>query len=394
MAEIKPSIRFAEYFENWDIDAIGNLFSERDERSSEGELISVTINSGVVKAADLNRRDSSSDDKSHYKRVEPGDIAYNTMRMWQGASGYSKYRGILSPAYTVIKPIDSIDAEFFSYMFKKPELIHQFAINSQGLTKDTWNLKFHQMAKILVSYPKYYEQIRIREFLLAIDKRLNETTKQLSKLQSLKKSMLGKMFPQGNSLVPEIRFSGFTENWEPRKVGEVTYELEEYTSLKSGLPLLTSSRSGLMYQNEYRGYVTTDNDQTLFSVVPLGSCTYRHMSDDDVFHLNINALEPGLVSREYPVFNATPNNDIEFIVQYINSSKPFVSFCKEQKLGGTRTRLYYKNLCQFSILMPSLSEQCLISKYFSSLEKLITLRQNELEIGQHLKQAFLKAMFI
>jgi len=57
-----------------------------------------------------------------------------------------------------------------------------------------------------------------------------------------------------------------------------------------------------MYQNEYRGNLTTDSKETLFSVVPIGACTYRHMSDDDVFHLNINTLEKGLVSREYPVF--------------------------------------------------------------------------------------------
>ena len=135
--------------------------------------------------------------------------------------------------------------------------------------------------------------------------------------------------------------------WEQRKVGEITKESTEYVNLHSGLPLLTSSRKGLMYQNEYRGNLTTDSAETLFSVVPVGSCTYRHMSDDDVFHLNINTLEKGLVSKEYPVFFATEDNDLDFIVQHINSSDSFRTFCAEQKKGGTRTRLYYKTLCEF-----------------------------------------------
>ena len=120
-------------------------------------------------------------------------------------------------------------------------------------------------------------------------------------------------------------------SWEQRKVGELTVESSEYTTLEAGFPLLTSSRNGLMYQNEYRGKQTTDSTETMFSIVPLGACTYRHMSDDDVFHLNVNRLEKGLVSREYPVFYASDDNNLDFIVQQINSSAEFRSFCAEQK---------------------------------------------------------------
>ena len=165
--------------------------------------------------------------------------------------------------------------------------------------------------------------------------------------------------------IPSIRFRGFDDAWEQRKLGELTVESTEYTTLSDTLPLLTSSRSGLMYQNEYRGNLTTNSKDTLFSVVPLGACTYRHMSDDDVFHLNVNTLEKGLVSREYPVFFTTADNDMDFIVQYINSSSSFRSFCSEQKKGGTRTRLYYKTLCEFSMSVPTIAEQRKISPFIS-----------------------------
>ena len=191
---------------------------------------------------------------------------------------------------------------------------------------------------------------------------------------------------------PKIRFKGFEDDWEQRKVGEVTKELLDYDNFSSGLPLLTSSRSGLMYQSEYRGNATTENENTLFSVVPLNACTYRHMSDDSTFHLNINTLEKGLVSKEYPVFQENESN-LKFIVQYINSSNSFTKFCTEQKKGGTRTRLYYKTLCEYKLMMPSIKEQNKTANFFDTLDHLITLHQRKCDETKQLKKFMLQKMF-
>lgn len=196
-----------------------------------------------------------------------------------------------------------------------------------------------------------------------------------------------------NNKTPKLRFSGYTDDWEQRNVSELTKELTEYATMESGLPLLTSARSGIMYQSEYRGNTTTENSDTLFSVVPISACTYRHMSDDDTFHLNINNLEKGLVSREYPVFIASGDNDLNFLVQHINSSNRFLSFCKQQKKGGTRTRLYYKVLCDFELMVPKPEEQREISVYFRQLDHLITLHQCKLEKLQNMKKSCLQKMF-
>ena len=192
--------------------------------------------------------------------------------------------------------------------------------------------------------------------------------------------------------VPQLRFPEFTDDWEQRKVGEVTKELLDYDNFSSGLPLLTSSRSGLMYQSEYRGNATTENENTLFSVVPLNACTYRHMSDDSTFHLNINTLEKGLVSKEYPVFQENESN-LKFIVQYINSSNSFTKFCTEQKKGGTRTRLYYKTLCEYKLMMPSIKEQNKTANFFDTLDHLITLHQRKLEKLKELRKGVMKKLF-
>src|SRR5699024_8345739 len=98
---------------------LGELLGERVERSASGELLSVTISEGIKPFSQLDRKNNSSDNKDNYKKVCVGDIAYNSMRMWQGASGYSTYEGIVSPAYTVLYKKSEIDMEFMSYYFKK-----------------------------------------------------------------------------------------------------------------------------------------------------------------------------------------------------------------------------------------------------------------------------------
>ena len=153
----------------WEQRKLGECFDERTERSADGELIAVTINSGVVKASELNRHDNSSEDKSNYKVVRVNDIAYNSMRMWQGASGYSQYDGILSPAYTVVIPRENVNPVFFSYMFKRTDMIHEFQINSQGLTSDTWNLKFPAFSTISANVPKSEEQQAIGNYFTNLD---------------------------------------------------------------------------------------------------------------------------------------------------------------------------------------------------------------------------------
>ncbi|MPM59670.1 hypothetical protein SDC9_106516 [bioreactor metagenome] len=283
------------------------------------------------------------------------------------------------------------DVVFSAYLLYKKlqsELNSVQGTSIKGITKD------ELLAKV-VAVPERKEQEAIGNYFRNLDNLITLHQRKYDKLQNVKKSMLEKLFPKDGADVPEIRFEGFTGVWEQRKVGEVTAELTEYVTFESGFPLLTSSRTGLMRQNEYRGNLSTDNKSTLFSVVPFGACTYRHMSDDDIFHFNINEIvDNGLVSREYPVFVATGENNLYAIVQYLNSSPKFKAFCREQKMGGTRTRLYYKSLCKFEMLLPSGKEQRRIAAFLKGLDSLITLHQSELERLNSLKKTLLEKMFV
>lgn len=190
-----PEIRFSEFQGDWEERTLGSCFDERLESLPDGELLSVTIGSGIKKFSELDRHDNSNTDKSKYKRVCIGDIAYNSMRMWQGASGRSPYEGIVSPAYTVVKPIGDIDTQFFAYMFKKKEIIYLFEINSQGLTSDTWNLKYPAFSKIVVRVPRNVEeQSRIARFLLKLDELISCAEQEIEITKRMKKGCLQKMF--------------------------------------------------------------------------------------------------------------------------------------------------------------------------------------------------------
>ena len=190
-----PEVRFKGFEGEWKIDKLGNLFTERVESDVFAEMLSVTQSQGIIKANENGRYDNSNNDKSKYRLVKVGDIAYNSMRMWQGASGYSPYYGIVSPAYTVVVPNNNVDSCFFAYMFKTAIMIKQFRLHSQGLTTDTWNLKFPAFSKIDVTYPDdTAEQRKIASFFVHLDKQIAIAQQRLDLLRRIKSACLDEMF--------------------------------------------------------------------------------------------------------------------------------------------------------------------------------------------------------
>ena len=194
--ETVPKIRFKGFEGEWEEVLLGSLFSERVENDVTAEMLSVTMHDGIIKANENGRYDNSNSDRSNYKLVLKDDIAYNTMRMWQGASGCSPYsRGIVSPAYTVITPNVGVCSVFFAFYFKTNGLINKFRLNSQGLTKDTWNLKYPAFSSISVLYPtNVLEQQRIASYFTSLDKQIALQTQRLEKLKQIKAACLDKMF--------------------------------------------------------------------------------------------------------------------------------------------------------------------------------------------------------
>lgn len=176
----------------WKTECLGNLFSERTETNCEDlEMLAITGTQGIIPRKELDLKDNSSDDKSKYLKVCVGDIGYNTMRMWQGVSAYSNYEGIVSPAYTILKPNSSVDAKYFAYLFKKQEVISLFYRFSQGLVDDTRNLKYENFKRIKVFYPPdIKEQAAIAEVLTAADREIDLLRQEIEQEKQKKKALM------------------------------------------------------------------------------------------------------------------------------------------------------------------------------------------------------------
>ena len=180
---------------DWEQRKLGKVLKERTERAEGNEeLLSVTISNGVIRQVDSDKRNIASEDKSNYKIVCKGDIAYNSMRMWQGAVGNSEYDGIVSPAYTVLVPTEEANSKFFMELFKKESSLQIFQRWSQGLTSDTWNLKYPVLSSIQFCMPSVEEQVKIGEYFSNLDHLITLHQHKCDELQNLKKYMLQNMF--------------------------------------------------------------------------------------------------------------------------------------------------------------------------------------------------------
>lgn len=175
----------------WGTVHLGDVFTNRVEiNHPDLPLIAITGSGGVVSREVLVRRDTSSEDKRKYLRICPGDIGYNTMRMWQGVCGFSQLEGIVSPAYTIVTPKDDVDGEFMTLLFKSLPVIHLFHRHSQGLVDDTLNLKWRHFSEIKVTIPENAEQKAIAAVFRTADRELDLLRSQLEALQEQKKGLM------------------------------------------------------------------------------------------------------------------------------------------------------------------------------------------------------------
>ena len=207
--EKRPKLRFPGFDEPYKQCHIGDIYAERSQRgASDMELLSVTMNDGVMPRSEIEGKDNSSEDKSNYKVVLTGDMVYNSMRMWQGANGISPCNGIVSPAYTVLMPKTPISNGYFAAFFKSPNLINEFRKNSQGMTSDTWNLKYPQIETIKVCIPALSEQNRVADMLGTLERRIAKQAHLVDCLKKYKRGLISEILNQ------KIRITHEDEKWE------------------------------------------------------------------------------------------------------------------------------------------------------------------------------------
>ncbi|HDH7187730.1 TPA: restriction endonuclease subunit S [Escherichia coli] len=193
-------------------------------------------------------------------------------------------------------------------------------------------------------------------------------------------------------MVPKLRFRKFSKEWTKIRLGDYLQNYQKKVSSDTDIPVYSSSRQGLKPQAEYFANRELQNDGE-YGVVPFGYITYRHMSDDNTFHFNLNNKLPEIaVSKEYPVFTGKGLNNY-FLLSKLNHTDEFKLFAVQQKAGGTRTRLYFKNLCEWRATFPELEEQIQISDFLSSVDERIKLLSKQYGLLCQYKKGMMQKIF-
>ena len=391
----KPEIRFAGFDGNWEQRKCGSFATESCEKGHTGSIakkLTVKLHAnGVCEAGEITQ---GSDNTQYYVR-HAGQFIYGKQNFFNGAIGVvpeslDKYESTKDvPAFDIDK---IVDVDWFCHYMTRPEIYKPQELNCTG----TGSKRFHvnSFFDMSILAPCLQEQQAIGKTFTNLNHLIILHQRKCDRLQALKKAMLEKMFPKAGSDVPEIRFAGFTDAWEQRKVGELIEDYIEKTTVQNQYPVLTSSQQqGVVFQEDYfADRQVTTNDNIGYYVLPYGYFTYRSRSDTDVFVFNRNnIIDKGIISYYYPVF-LPKDCDSNFLLRRLNHGiKKQLSMAAE----GTGQKVLAHNKFKNMIVdVPEIEEQQKIGLYFESLDHLITLHQRKLQKLQECKKAFLEKMFV
>ena len=398
-----PSIRFKGFTDDWEQRKLGGMAS----LITKGTTPLDKSNTGVVNFVKIESIDESSGNITitqkisldehngylHRSQLKENDILFSIA----GTLGrVTSVKSSILPANTnqalaIIRLKDGCLDYVKTYL--KGKAVADFIKKNPTIGAQP-NLSLEQVANLEIAIPSEDEQKKIGAFFQQLDNLITLHQRKYEKLVNVKKSMLDKMFPKNGEKVPEIRFKGFTDDWEQRKLGELISEYKETVDSSCTLPVLTSSKTeGVILQEEHFGR-KQQHDITGYNVLPRSYCTYRNRSDGVDFTFNVNeCCDMGIISKFYPVFCGN-DNDTYFLSLVLNNSDEVVHEIAYTCTGTGQKVLSFLDLQKMSIRVPRHDEQKKISAYFKQLDNLITLHQRELEKLQNLKKSLLNSMFI
>lgn len=205
--------------DEWTVCRLGDLFESRKERGREGlPTLSVTMKEGLVDREDLDRKQDTALLPTDHLLVKPGDLVYNTMRMWQGAFGLVDREGMVSPAYVVLKPRPRVEPAFIAQLLRTPRMLHLLWAYSYGLTDDRLRLYFDDFAAIPISIPSLPVQQRIAAGIELWDRAAKTLELLVANAKAEKRALLHRLLPtptQHESLKRQ------SKNWRLVRLGDV-----------------------------------------------------------------------------------------------------------------------------------------------------------------------------
>ena len=394
-----PKIRFKGFTKDWEqrklIDYL-EVSSEknRDNRFTKEDVLSVSGEYGIVNQIEFQGRSFVGASVSNYGVVENGDVVYTKSPLKSNPYGIIKTNkgipGIVSTLYAVYKPKEITDSKFVQIYFELDSRMNSYMhpLVNKG-AKNDMKVSAENALKGMVSFPKKDEQEMISLYFSTIDHLITLHQRKCEQTKNLKKYMLQKMFPQNGAKVPEIRFNGFTHDWEQRKFSDIasresvsresSYDLPslEYEDVIAEEGRLNKDIS--LKENIKKGIVF-DGSQVLYGKLR----PYLH-----------NWLNPdfsGVAVGDWWVLK--PNNaDKSFIYRLIQTQR--FDDIANQSAGSKMPRADWNLVSNTEFAIPvSQEEQEKIGEYFSSLDHLITLHQRKCDELKKMKKFMLQNMFI
>lgn len=401
-----PKIRFKKYTDEWKEDILSEFLEVSKEKNflekyDKTDVLSVSGECGIVNQIEHKGRSFAGASVANYGVVDTGDVVYTKSPLLNTPYGIIKTNkgksGIVSTLYAVYKPKENVDPNFIECYFEQNARINNYLkpLVNKGAKNDMKVTDANALNGSVI-FPKKDEQLNISKCMNNIDEMINKISDKCNKLEDIKNALLRKMFPNDGKKVPQIRFKGYQNLWEKCLLEDYIIEYHEVTTENNQYPILTSSRKGIFLQTDYySGNQVASSDNTGYNVVPYGYFTYRHMSDDEIFHFNINDIvENGIVSTLYPVFTTNEKMDSRYLQYQLNYGQEFAKYAILQKQGGSRTYMYMSKIKKLSLTIPkSIKEQRKISGYFMKLDQLSSLYLRKLDMLKNIKKSFLEQMF-
>ena len=402
-----PEIRFAGFTDPWEQRKLGEFSKKNTIKNANGALSETFTNSaeqGVISQLDYFDHDITNDANiSGYYVVQPDDFVYNPRISATAPCGpINRNRlnraGVMSPLYTVFSVDASMDKTYLEHYFKTSRW-HDFMFleGNTGARSDRFSISDATFFEMPIWCPEISEQMAIAKQLETTDTLITLHQRKYDKLVIFKKSMLEKMFPKDGESVPEIRFAGFTDPWEQRKLVDIA------EIVGGGTPDTNNSN---YWDGDIDWYAPAELGNNIYAesstrkITQAGfdSCSTKMLPADKTILFTSRA---GIGNTAILRHSACTNQGFQSLVigdadvYFVYSmSERIKKWAEEKASGSTFLEISGRQLETMPVNLPSLVEQQAIGSFFSHLDDLITLHQRKLELLQNIKKSLLDKMFV
>ena len=382
----KPRIRFKGFDNDWEqrkFSEFVNNVARKNKDNLDLEPYAVTNDRGFIAQKDAHDDFGymKETDRRAYNIVPPNSFAYNPARINVGSLGY--YTGsenvIVSSLYEVFQTEDYIDDRFLWHWLKSnhfPKWIEKLQEGSVRLY-----FYFDKLVQCQMMVPTIKEQKQISTYFDSIDHLITLHQRECEDTKKLKKYMLQKMFPQNVSKVPEIRFKGFTDDWEQRKVSDLLQERNEQAPMSEEYPLMAFiANQGVAPKGERydRSALVNDEIGKKYKRTEYGDFIYSS-NNLETGSVGLNKYGNACISPVYSIFKPTGNADLDFLGRRF-LRKDFINEMVKWRQGVVygQWKIHESDFLNINVAVPSLEEQKRIGQYFEKLDHLITLHHRKL----------------